>query len=218
MNDSPEKLFTIACLGDSITYGHGVSDTRTRDAWPYVLQRLLGSAFKVLEYGRNGATAIEGVPDSYRAGGLLEKALSSGADVFILMLGTNDTKARYWDEEAYRKGLRDLALRLLETGPSRLFLMLPPKAFPLEDGTFAYGVDDALIRERVIPAIEELAADLGLPVIDLYALTEGRPELFLEGVHPNIEGNAAIAERVFRSLISACGDLPDLPEGRSGLI
>ena len=235
---SPKQpVRTIVCLGDSITYGHGVASNRQQDAWPFVLQRLLNnclangadptdtvsgcniadpadcrSAFKVLNFGINGATALKNTPESYEASGLLDKALASGADTFILMLGSNDTKERYWDPQQYEEDLESIVCRILGTVPAhegvrsteqskpQLFLMLPPAAFEDENGETAYGVSDEAIRLGVIPAIKRTAQKHSLPVIDLYSITAGHPELYLEGVHPNRAGNLAIAERIFSEL------------------
>ena len=191
---------TIACLGDSITYGHGVSQTRKTDAWPFVLQRLFGGSRKVLNFGICGATAIESTPDSYEASGLLDKALSSGAEVFILMLGTNDTKDRCWNQESYAQDMKHIINRILDKKPEKLFLMLPPKAFCDDNGDTAFGVSDEKIKLGVIPELKKLAAEFDLPIIDLYSLTEQHPEYYLEGVHPNIQGNKVIAEHIFSVL------------------
>jgi lysophospholipase L1-like esterase len=190
-------VYKIACLGDSITYGHGVAQTRTRDAWPFVLQSLLGEGFEVRNFGINGATALEDTPDSYRGSGFLAKALEYKADTYILMLGSNDTKARYWNAEAFRRDLRGIARDILGTGPEKLFLMLPPKAFSGPDGQTAYDVNNGTIRTEVIPAVLETAEEFGLRTIDLYSLTEDHPEYYLEGVHPNVLGNRVIAECVY---------------------
>ena len=45
-----------------------------------------------------------------------------------------------------------------------------------------------------------IAKEYSLQVIDLYTLTEGHPEWFADGVHPNQEGNARIAEYLFQQM------------------
>ena len=195
----------IACLGDSITFGHGVSATRTHDAWTFVLQRMLGDRAEVLNYGINGASASEGCPESYRKSGLLDEALGSGAGTFILMLGSNDTKDRIWNTQSYKMGMRGIVsdiLRLQRDGSDlpKLFLMLPPAIFAQEDGQTAYGVRAELMVNEVIPIIRRLAQDYDLPVIDLYSISKDHPEYYLEGVHPNAAGNLAIAETVRTAL------------------
>ena len=53
-----ENPIRVACVGDSITYGFGISD-RERDSYPAQLQRDLGEAWQVRNFGSNGATALE---------------------------------------------------------------------------------------------------------------------------------------------------------------
>ncbi|MBR3301641.1 MAG: GAF domain-containing protein [Firmicutes bacterium] len=195
----------IACMGDSITFGHGVSATRERDAWTFVLQRMLADRAKVLNFGINGASASEGCPESYRASGLLDEALGCGADACILMLGTNDTKERIWNTQAYKMGMRgiisDVLRKTSSTQPPELFLMIPPAVFPMEDGQTAYGVSAEILTGQVIPIVEKLAEDYCLPLIDLYTATKDHPEYYLEGVHPNAAGNLAIAQQVYADII-----------------
>ena len=195
----------IACMGDSITFGYGVSATRERDAWTFVLQRMLGDRAKVLNFGINGASATEGCPESYRASGLLDEALGCGADACILMLGTNDTKERIWNAQAYKMGMRgiisDVLRKTSSTQPPELFLMIPPAVFPMEDGQTAYGVSPELLTGQVIPIVEKLAEDYCLPLIDLYTATKDHPEYYLEGVHPNAAGNLAIAQQVYEGIV-----------------
>lgn len=195
----------IACLGDSITYGHGVSGTRTRDAWTFVLQKMLGDRAEVLNFGINGASASNDCPESYRNTGLLDHALTSGAGTFTLMLGSNDTKDRIWNVQSYKMGMRGIIsdiLRMQRDGSAlpKLFLMFPPAMFPQEDGQTAYGVRADLLVNELIPIIERLAQDFCLQVIDLYSITKDHPEYYLEGVHPNAAGNLAIAETVCEAM------------------
>ncbi|MBQ2690329.1 MAG: hypothetical protein IJG05_09675, partial [Solobacterium sp.] len=75
--------------------------------------------------------------------------------------------------------------------------VIPPRVY---DGR-SYGISpDALYEETAI--IQEAAKELGVPCVNLYTLTENRPEWFWDGVHPNKEGNRAIAEEIYRILFS----------------
>ena len=56
-----------------------------------------------------------------------------------------------------------------------------------------YGVGCGIICKAV-------SEKYGVPVIDLYAFTEHHPEYFLDGVHPNREGNRAIADYLLETL------------------
>ena len=52
----------------------------------------------------------------------------------------------------------------------------------------------------VIPRVEQVANDLGLPLIDAYTPLVGHPEYFVDGVHPNFDGASVIANQVYKAL------------------
>jgi lysophospholipase L1-like esterase len=54
----------------------------------------------------------------------------------------------------------------------------------------------------IIPKIQQVASDLGLPVIDVYSPMLGHPEYFVDGVHPNYEGASVIAETIYQQITS----------------
>ncbi|MCP4396485.1 MAG: SGNH/GDSL hydrolase family protein [bacterium] len=94
----------ILCYGDSNTHGRdpvtkGRFDRAVR--WPGVLQTTLGTNYYVIEEGLNGRTTVWDDPvrgGPKRNGSLyLLPCLESHTpiDVMILMLGTNDLKARF---------------------------------------------------------------------------------------------------------------------------
>ena len=187
---------TIACLGDSITYGAGVKENREAEAWTFVLNDLLGESYTVLNYGQNGATLQAEGDRPYQDTGFLQEAMAERAGTYILMLGANDSKEMNWDRERYAAELEEL-IQTLCSGhwKHRVILMQLPKAFPDEEtGQIRAGLRDDVIREEINPIIRELADKYHLTCVDLYALTEDHPEWYSDGIHPNREGNRQIAE------------------------
>ena len=186
----------IACIGDSITFGAGVMQTRKTDAWPAIWQRSLGEGFQVLNYGVSGATLQREGDFPYHRVGFLWRLRRAKPERIVLMLGTNDSKPYNWDaarfKREYESFLRDL---IALPWPHSLALMTPPKAFPeTKTGVIAYDIDNAPIRDSIRPLVLALGKKYGLPMADLYAMTEERPEFFDDGVHPNVPGNRAFAE------------------------
>ena len=55
----------VACVGDSITYGHGIKD-RENDAYPGLLSSLLGEKYDVRNFGVSGSTTMMGFFELYR--------------------------------------------------------------------------------------------------------------------------------------------------------
>ena len=92
----------ILCFGDSNTHGYTPLGERYDESvrWPTAMARLLGEGCTVIEEGLNGRTCVfdDPVGGGYRSGlDYLPPCLMTHnpLDVVILMLGTNDTKARF---------------------------------------------------------------------------------------------------------------------------
>ena len=193
----------IACLGDSITYGTGVFLTRGSESYPAFLQQEVGDAYQVLNYGLSGRTMQDSGDYPYRAEPFYQKALSAEAEIYILMLGTNDTKEQNWNAEGYERDLLDTVktIQSLANHPT-VILMQPPRCFPgKSDNEKPYGIDNELIRTQVYESIAHVAEETGAGLIDLYSLTKDHPEWFPDKVHANAEGNSNIAERIYSYLL-----------------
>lgn len=194
----------IAALGDSITFGAGVADTRKTDCWEAKLEKLLSGSYQVLNYGVSGATLQnEGDQPYWKApdrGGLSfpEAALALNPEIVLFMLGTNDTKPYNWNRGRFEAQL-DQRIKEIKAVPSvkRLIMMCPPYACPVDGAdAVAFDVINETIRDEVVPLVKKCAEENGAACIDLYALTDGHGEYFDDGVHPNSFGNRVIASAI----------------------
>ena len=82
----------VACVGNSITEGHGLKDKKT-EAYPARLQELLGDRYFVQNFGLSGHTLMNGTDRPYMHDGKwfrFQKALASNPDIVTIKLGTND--------------------------------------------------------------------------------------------------------------------------------
>lgn len=61
----------------------------------------------------------------------------------------------------------------------------------------SFGIDDGIITSEIIPAIQRVAEVQNLTVIDLHTALRGYGDLFLDGVHPGLEGNRVIATIIY---------------------
>lgn len=113
----------VLCYGDSNTYGYNpATDGRygETERYPRRLQALLGSDWAVIEEGLPGRTAVFDDPITEGLNGLalVTPILMSHAplDTVIVMLGTNDVKARFGCS-AYliAKGITRLVKKVLHT-------------------------------------------------------------------------------------------------------
>lgn len=190
---------TIVCIGDSITFGAGVLTSRKKDAWPYILDRLMGQNAEVLNYGISGATMIRSGDTPYRED-FYRAVEELDPQTILLMLGTNDSKRQNWKEASFAKDYEAVLKRFAKEG-REIILMCPPKAFAKKGKDISvYGIRNHEIQEGVIPVIRKLAEQYSLRVVDLYALTENHSEYLGDGVHPNKQGNQIIASHIFRFL------------------
>ena len=90
-----KKLIKVACVGNSITYGY-LLENRTQDAYPSVLQRALGKAYLVGNFGKSGATLLNKGHRPYTQQDEYKQALAFAADIVVIHLGINDTDPRNW--------------------------------------------------------------------------------------------------------------------------
>ena len=184
----------IACIGDSITYGSGVGG-KTEKTWEYFLNQQLGEEYQVLNYGISGRTLQDEGDFPYRNDRFYPLSKKCGAETFLIMLGTNDTKPYNWDEARYEKELPVFVKEYLALpkNPS-VILMIPPKSFPYPGmQEVAFDIRNEEISGPLRRIVRKTAEELKIPCIDLYALTEERSDWFSDGVHPNEAGNRAIA-------------------------
>ena len=193
----------IACVGDSITYGAGVLGHRIRQSYPAYLQEMLGQDYQVLNYGMSGRTLMDEGDDPYREEKLYQKSLDAKADIYLLMLGTNDAKQYQWNEKAYTEEILSFVKSYQTAMPdAKIFLMQPPRAFSKQkDGSIKYGIQDDVIGGCMYEIIRETAEALDVGYIDLYELTKDHADWLPDGIHPNAEGNEAIAKEIYAQIL-----------------
>ena len=187
----------IVCIGDSITYGAGVIPLQRWRSYPAYLQWIMGSGYQVMNFGLSGRTLMTTGDMPYTKESFYAAALRVPQPHYILMLGSNDAREKWWDTERFQRELVQLLTSLQRKGS--VTIMLPPKVFPVEKkGEVSFGIRDNLLKE-VGAVLSETAKDRGIPVIDLHIFTEQHPEWFPDGVHPNAQGNRQIAKCIYHA-------------------
>lgn len=201
-SETEDVPFKVACIGDSITYGDGVAASIETEAYPAILQGILGEAYEVRNFGLSGSTLIKEGDFAYTESEQYNQAVEYEADLYIIMLGTNDSKPHNWSADLYREELEHVIGRFkaLASKP-KILLMVPPKYFGIvrvdQDGS---RIRNEIILYKIKPILEETAEQEKLDLLDLYELTGEHPDWFDDGLHPNADGNRAIAEAIYAEM------------------
>ena len=182
----------IACVGDSITFGAAIKD-RVKNCYPAQLGRMLGEKFEVRNFGVNGATLLKKGDKPYWKLKAYANARDFQPEIVVIKLGTNDSKPRNWKhKEEYVADYMELieSFRKLASKPV-VWLCYPVPAYPGR-----WGITDKVMKEEVMPRLDEVAKKSGCKVIDLYSALSDKKEMFPDLVHPNAKGATLIAEAV----------------------
>jgi acyl-CoA thioesterase-1 len=218
-----EALTAIAFIGDSITEGDGASSV-AKD-WVSLVGTMFGPSVTVGNFGESGATMLKVSDDSYwTTDGLADAesflahadAAASGGLAVVIMLGTNDSKddpsgIDNWNGTAPARFVADYGAMidaLRASSPSvRVFLALPPPAY-----TYDYDIDPTTLASQVVPLIRTLAAQRGLPLIDVFDAfgSDAGADFPEDGIHPDDTGQAVIAQAMYSGLLH-----PDILDGGS---
>jgi len=192
-----QRPLRIACVGDSITFGTGISD-RAKASYPAQLQKLLGDRYLVQNFGVPGASVLK---DATRDNGWKrwygghpphEQAIAFEPNIVVMNLGINDIA--HWDELGAKFTADYYALietyRKLPTKP-KVYVWHP--LAPLFKGQRFFG-DPNLVKLNA--AIASAAKKAGVQTIDLATPLQDQPTWFPDHIHPNASGARKIAETV----------------------
>ena len=190
------ETIRVACIGDSITYGASIKN-RTKDCYPAQLGRMLGGKWQAHNFGVSGATLLKKGDLPYWDRQAFKDALAYNPHVVIIKLGTNDTKPQNWKyKEQFATDYSEMINRFAEL-PSkpRIWICKPVPAYGER-----WGISETIIKNELIPLVNQAARSKNVPVIDLFTPLSDKPELFPDRIHPNAEGAYGIAKEIYTSL------------------
>lgn len=190
----------IACVGNSITDGHGI-DMCDKRGYPALLQKRLGKGYEVKNFGVSARTLMNSADIPYQNELAWRDCLDWQPDVVVIKLGTNDSKEqnRGFIKTDFAKDLQIMidSLRALPTYP-RIYLATPIKAFKQ-----TWTINEDVIANEEIPIIIDMAKKNQCELIDLHTLFGDDASLVMsDGIHPNDKGVAALADIVAKALNS----------------
>ena len=203
----------VACIGNSITDGHGI-DMATQHGYPALLQQRLGEKYWVKNFGVSARTMLNKGDHPYMNELAWRDAVAFRPDIAIIKLGTNDSKPGNWQHGAeFKQDLVQMITTLcpeLATLPknkkkrakalaevkTKIFLCTPIPAFKQ-----TWNINDSVIVNGIIPVQQEVANEYGLQVIDLHTLFAGDGDKMLsDGIHPDGQGARRMADIIAEAL------------------
>lgn len=202
---------TVLCFGDSNTHGtralRHLGDKRRFAPdirWPGVMGRALGPGWQVIEEGHPGRTTTHDDPveGAHKNGLTVLPALLEThrpLDMVVLMLGTNDLKARFgvpaFDIARSTARMAQLILGS-DSGPqgnAPAVILVAPVAIE-ETGLLAEMFRGGAATSRGIARhLSEQAAALGVPFLDASTLAAVDPT---DGIHLTQDGHTALGTAI----------------------
>ncbi|MFC4872353.1 GDSL-type esterase/lipase family protein [Negadavirga shengliensis] len=185
----------IACVGNSITEGPGRNH---KNSYPLQMQKLLGSAYQVKNFGVSGRTLLKKGDFPYWNEPQFDQVKEFHPDVLVIKLGTNDSKPQNW---RYKEDFQEDYIELVETykqhmpKDGRIYICLPVPVFQDE-----WGISESILVQEMRPILEIVSEKTGAQIIDLHKPLEDRADLFPDGVHPSEDGAAIMAKVIAESI------------------
>lgn len=207
----------ILCFGDSNTYGYkpdgtGRFDENTR--WTQILQKKLGSGYRIIEEGLCGRTTV--FQDELREGrrgldliGVIVE-MQNPLDLMILMLGTNDCKTRYGASAAVIARGLDQVIRKARKSSSRPFDILVVSPIHLGKGVGEPDFDPEF-NETSEAVSRNLASEYRKVALQNHAdflnAADFASPSATDREHLNEAGHAALAEAIYPKVLSMYSNL-----------
>ena len=196
----------VACVGNSVTYGHGIED-REKNSYPTQLQRMLGERYEVVNFGKSGATLLRRGHCPYNEQEEYKAALDFAADRVVIHLGLNDTDPRDWPNyrDDFTKDYLALIDAFRQANPKCKIWICRLTPISHRHTRFKSGTRDWYWQ--IQQNIEDIATLANTGLIDLQAGLYDRPDLLPDALHPTAEGAGIIARTVCQALTGDYGGL-----------
>ena len=131
-------------------------------------------------------------------------------DFILLQIGTNDVVPVLESRSTLENFKSDLSQILMEFRTYRTAAGEPScllvATVPLFSNDPANLLKNDLVKAEINPALRSVAALAGAHIVDNIAVLEGKEDLYdPDGVHPNLRGEAALADNWVRAILSRTG-------------
>lgn len=184
----------VACIGNSITYGYGLSTPSTQ-SYPARMQVLLGNEYEVRNFGISSRTLLKNGDRPYWNESVYTQSLAFEPDIVFIMLGTNDAKLDlnwipHGDEFSNDYKALIESYTSLPSAP-RIYICKIVPAF--KD---IWAISNTIINNEINPIIQQVAFEEGRNHIDMYNEMNNQSWFIADGIHPNAAGAQAMADYV----------------------
>lgn len=201
----------IVCFGDSNTHGYcadpidcadGGNRFNEDERWTCLLQKFLGDEYLVIEEGLSGRTTVYNDPYHKGLSGLDSIApcllTHEPVDLLIIMLGTNDTKARFHaNAPCISLGLQRLILEAKGTcawngGKPNILIISPPHIH--EEFNDPYMGDGCIEKSRELAKYyQNVCMSNGCAFLDAEGVAEFNQK---DHMHLNKKGHSDLAAKL----------------------
>ena len=201
-----EGKIHIACVGDSITYGAGVLGHRRSQSYPAYLQENLGEKYQVLNYGLSGRTLMDEGDVPYRSEKLYQKSLDAKADIYLLMLGTNDAAPAFVQDIPTSQQPTAFLQSATQIIQSYRNLSSKPDIFVMTSvQVLTQNSRKRLLETVFMPLQKQAAKDNSCNLIDIFAQTGNIETLYSDGLHLTDDGYRYLAGLVLNGIVDHYG-------------
>ncbi|MCM4155775.1 GDSL-type esterase/lipase family protein [Gramella sp. AN32] len=199
-----KNIKQVSCIGDS----------NTQAKYPKFLQERIGDKYQVKNFGKGGATLLQGTTYPYFKTEQYKKSLKFTPDIALIMFGTNDANVK-WCLDKNRKTeftgtpkeeFKSQYVKLINTYKNKnknaeIYVLTPLPIYEHPKNR------DPKTKERieqlhkwVIPAIKEIAQEQDVELIDVNKLMNKSFKYTRDGVHLTEKGYKVLAKKIARKI------------------
>lgn len=202
MGNAQDYHVRIGFIGNSITIGSGLASPEI-NAYPNqfasMLQEKYGDTCIVGNFAVSGRTMLKHGDFPIWNELFFRNGWAFAPEIFVICLGTNDTKPYNWDP--YGDEFFDDYMAMIDTFRVRnpfvkIFVCYPPPVIYTN-----YDILDSVLVHGVLPVIDSVLKKTDAMLIDFNTPLLDSASLIPDGVHPNIQGAKGMAEIVYRKFL-----------------
>ncbi|WP_291125861.1 SGNH/GDSL hydrolase family protein [Flavobacterium sp. UBA6031] len=198
----------VSCVGNSITYGYGLSNPSTQ-SYPSQMQVLLGtSSWNVGNFGVSARTMLKKGDMPYWNEQSFIDAKNYLPNLVMIELGTNDAKSWNWNNRGseFVSNYKEMItiFRGLTSKPDIWIGLVPP------GNNVSWNILGVVLKDSVNKRIKQVALQSGVGLIDIYDALGGNNTKWYsstyfqtDSIHPTTAGATIIAQKVKGMLLMA---------------